>query len=32
MRLERDLTDVEWKQYLPGEPYRATRAGRLTHD
>jgi len=25
-RLDRDLTQAEWKQYLPGEPYRATRA------
>ena len=24
-RLDRDLTDAEWAQYLPGQPYRATR-------
>jgi len=24
-RLDRDMTEAEWSQYLPGEPYRATR-------
>jgi WD40 repeat protein len=24
-RLDRDLTEAEWAQYLPGQPYRATR-------
>ena len=24
-RLDRDLTEAEWTQYLPGQPYRATR-------
>jgi WD40 repeat protein len=24
-RLDRDMTPAEWAQYLPGEPYRATR-------
>lgn len=25
-RLDRDLTEAEWAQYLPGQPYRATRS------